>query len=142
MSFLKRLGVAATCAVVVATGLLAGPADAAVAKPGVVVDYGSTKLIVKVKPTTIRPYKDISYTSIHWTTLTSTTGYATATRRVNTCVPYCAIGKIKLDKVQLKFTRVGKASNGKKVFTQVRVTVVRTHQVTTHRLPTAIAWHP
>ncbi|GAA2601234.1 hypothetical protein GCM10010435_95780 [Winogradskya consettensis] len=139
MSFLKRAAVAATAAVIVSAGLFAGPADAAAAKPAVVVDYGSAKVVTKVKPKTIRPYKDVSYTSVHWTKLTGSTGYATAVRKVNTCVPDCATGKVKSDKVSLKFTRVRKASNHRNVFTRVRVTVIKTHKVTTHALPTSVS---
>jgi hypothetical protein len=116
-----------------------GAAEAA-AKPGVVVDYGNDPVVVKVKPKTIWPYSDLHYSNIHWTKLTNSTGYATAIRHINTCVPSCADANYRNDKVRLKFTRVRTTTTHKRVFTWLRVTVARTHKVSSHALPLKGYW--
>jgi hypothetical protein len=128
---LSRIAAAATVVAVAFAGLTASPAQAA-AKPGVVVDYDYHA--VKVKPKTIRPYKDLNFTKISWTKLTGSTGYATAVRNVNTCVPNCAAANYTHTKVKLKFTRV-RSSDCRKVFTRVRVTEVKSKRVHTFALP-------
>jgi hypothetical protein len=129
---LTRLAALTTVVVVAFSGLIAGPAQAAAPKPGVVVDYAYHK--IKVKPKTIQPFKDLSFSKIRWTSLTKSTGRATAVRNVNTCVPDCAAGNFKRTKVTLKFTRV-RSSDCRKVFTRVRVTEVKSHRVKTYKLP-------
>ncbi|MEU4222373.1 hypothetical protein [Actinoplanes sp. NPDC026623] len=128
---LSRIAAAATI-VVAFSGLIASPAQAAAAKPGVVVDYDYHT--VKVKPKTIWPYKDINFTKIHWTGLNGSAGYATAVQNVNTCIPNCAEANYKHTKVKLKFTRV-RSSDCRKVFTRVRVTEVKSKRVRTLTLP-------
>jgi hypothetical protein len=101
-------------------------------KPGVVVDYAHHT--VKVKPKTIRPFKDMYFSSVRWTKLTTSTGHATAVQNVNTCRPTCADANYKRTKVRLKFTRV-RPSDCRKVFTRVRVTEVESHRTKNHTLP-------
>ncbi|GAA2674810.1 hypothetical protein [Actinoplanes palleronii] len=131
---LNRLTAVAAAAALALTGLVAttAPAQAAAAKPALVIDYGHHK--VKVKPKAIYPYKDLYFTGIHWTSLTSTTGYATATQNVNTCIPSCADANYKRTKVKLKFTKV-KLSDCRRVFSRVTVTQVKSKKVATHTLP-------
>ncbi|WP_067494977.1 hypothetical protein [Actinoplanes sp. TFC3] len=136
---LKRVLAVATCAVAFSGAVSAVPAAAA-AKPAVIVDYGVTPAKVKVKPATFRPYKDVEFTSVHWTKLTATTGAATAVQRVNTCKPSCADGNYKSDKVTLTFSKVRSTPRHQKVFAQVKVTVTRTHKSTTLALPTRGEW--
>lgn len=129
---LSRLAAVTTAAVVALSGLSAAPALAAAPKPGVVVDYAEHT--VKVKPKTIRPFKDMYLSKVRWTKLTTSTGYATAVQNVNTCKPSCADANYKRTKVRLKFTRV-RLSDCRKVFTRVRVTEVKSHRTKTHTLP-------
>lgn len=130
---MHRLASVATAAALVVTGLaVASPAEAAPAKPGVVVEYGHHT--IKVKPKKIYAYKDVYYSNVRWTSLTSTTGYATATRNVNTCLPHCAAANFKRTKVRLKFTKVT-LSDCRRVFSRVRYTEVRSKRTGTHRLP-------
>ncbi|MEU4428651.1 hypothetical protein AB0F81_49205 [Actinoplanes sp. NPDC024001] len=130
---LNRLAAVATAATLTFAGVaVAGPAEAAPRKPGVVVDYAYHT--IKQKPKTIRPYKDVFYSNVRWTSLTKTTGSATATRNVNTCVPSCAEGNYKKTKVKLKFNRV-RLSDCRKVFSRVKVTVIKTKKTYAHPLP-------
>jgi hypothetical protein len=130
---IQRLAAVATAAALLVTGLVvAGPAQAAPAKPGVVVDYAYHK--VKVKPKTIIPFKDVYYSKVRWTSLSSTTGYATATRNVNTCKPDCAASNYKRTTVKLKFTKV-KLSDCRRVFSRVKETETRSKRTVTRKLP-------
>jgi hypothetical protein len=72
---------------------------------------------------------------MRWTKLTDTTGYAFATRYINTCVPSCADANYQAAKVRLKFTRVRTTSTQRRVFTRVKVTTISTHRVSSHSLP-------
>ncbi|MET8152569.1 hypothetical protein ACIBSW_16120 [Actinoplanes sp. NPDC049668] len=128
---LSRLAAAATVVAVAFAGLTASPAQAA-AKPGVVVDYAYHQ--IKVKPKSIRPYKDLDFSKLRWTSLTASTGYATGVQNVNTCIPDCAAGNYRHTKVKLKFTRV-RSSDCRKVFTRVRVTEVKSKRTKTYALP-------
>ncbi|MCY1141032.1 hypothetical protein OWR29_23795 [Actinoplanes sp. Pm04-4] len=130
----NRLAAAIACAITAGSSLVAAPASAA-AKPGVVVNYWSTPVVVKVKPKKIEPFKDLYYTNIKWTKLTSSTGYATSIRHINSCEPSCADANYVTQKVSMKFTRVRTTSTKRRVFTQVRVTVLKTHKTETHALP-------
>ncbi|WP_328471952.1 hypothetical protein OHA21_08590 [Actinoplanes sp. NBC_00393] len=130
---LPRLTALATAATLALSAVaVATPAQAAAPKPGVVADYAYHK--IKVKPKTFRPYKDVYYSNVRWTSLTRTTGQATATRNVNTCVPSCADANYKKTKVELKFTRV-RLSDCRKVFSRVKVTEIKSRRVSTHALP-------
>lgn len=129
---LSRLAAVTTAVVVASAGLSAGPAQAATPKPGVVVDYADHT--VEVKPKTIRPFKDLYFSSVRWTKLTTSTGHATAVQNVNTCQPSCADANFKRTEVTLKFTRV-RPSDCRPVFTRVRATEVSSHRTTTHVLP-------
>jgi hypothetical protein len=131
MNLLRRTAIGLIAFAVTASGIAVASPAYAVTKPGVV---------VKVKPKTIWPYSDLHYTKIHWTKLTGAKGYATAVRHVNTCVPSCADANYKNDKVRLKFTRVRTTSTHRSVFTRVRVTVIKTHKVSSHRLPLKGYW--
>ena len=132
MKLHRLASVATAAALVVASLVAAGPAEAARAKPGVVVDYEYHK--IKVKPKTIYPFKDLYYSNVRWTSLSSTTGYATATRNVNTCKPSCAEGNYLHTKVKLKFTKI-KLSDCRRVFSRVKETEVRSKRTVTRPLP-------
>ncbi|WP_305788131.1 hypothetical protein [Symbioplanes lichenis] len=123
----------AVAAALALTGVaVASPAQAAAPKPGVVVDYAYHA--VKVKPATFYPYKDLYFSSVKWTSLGRTTGYATAVQNVNTCKPSCADANYKRTKVKLKFTTV-KLSDCRKVFSKVKVTEIKSKKVRTFALP-------
>jgi len=129
---MQRLAALATAAALALTGLAvaAGPAEAT-AKTGVV-DYDSHQ--VKVKPKRFQPYKDLYFSNVHWTRLTSTTGYATGAQNENTCIPDCAHANYKRIKVTLKFTNV-KHSNGHRVFSRVKATEIKSKRTHTWKLP-------
>jgi hypothetical protein len=129
---LTRLAALTTVVVVAFSGLVAGPAEAAASRPGVVVDFAYHK--IKVKPKTIQPFKDLYFSKLRWTTLTKSTGRATGVQNMNTCVPDCSAAHYKRTKVKLKFTRV-RLSDCRKVFTRVRVTEVKSHRVRTYHRP-------
>ncbi|MEU8819955.1 hypothetical protein [Actinoplanes sp. NPDC048796] len=129
----RRIALVVTTAALGVAGLAtAGTAQAAPAGPGVVVDYAAHT--VKVRPASFQPYKDVNYTSVKWTALTSTTGDATAIRNINTCVPACAAGHYQHTRVKLHFTNV-KVSDGRRVFTRAQVTDLATKKTTTTALP-------
>lgn len=130
---LNQLFAVATAAALGVTGVVAtGPAHAAPARPGVVVDYASHT--IKVKPKVVEPYKDLYYTGVKWTSLTSSTGRATATRNVNLCKPDCAAANYQRVRVRLTFTDV-KLSDCRRVFSKVKETEVRTGRTAVRRLP-------
>ncbi|MEV4643118.1 hypothetical protein AB0J80_37850 [Actinoplanes sp. NPDC049548] len=129
---IHRLAAVATAAALAVSGMAVGSPAQASAKPAVVVDYAYHT--VKVKPAAIWPFKDLNYSGIKWTSLTSTTGKATATRNVNTCKPTCAAGNYKHTKVKLTFSKV-KLSDCHRVFSQVKETVVSSKKTATRRLP-------
>ncbi|MBG0564106.1 hypothetical protein [Actinoplanes aureus] len=127
-----RLAAVATAAALTLTGIsVAGPAEAA-AKPGVVVDYDYDK--IKIKPKNFRPYKDVHFSNVRWSSLTRSTGYATAVQNVNTCIPDCAAANYEKTKVKLKFNRV-RLSDCRKVFSRVKVTEVKSKKSRTLHLP-------
>jgi hypothetical protein len=130
----RTIAVLVACVVPMAGGAMASPAVAAT-KPGVVVDYGQTPPVVKIRPATIWPFSDIHYTAMHWTRLTSASGRATAVQHINTCVPSCADANYRNDKVQMSFSRVRRTSTHRLVFTRVRVTVIKTRKSQTLALP-------
>ena len=131
-----RFALTAVTALAVAAGstTITTPAQAST-RPGVVIDYGYTTPVVKVRPKTIWPYKDVHYTKMRWSKLTSTKGYATGTQHINTCEPSCADANYISTKVTMTFTRVRKTSTHRKVFTRVRVTEIKTRKAWTLDLP-------
>ncbi|GAA3948119.1 hypothetical protein [Actinoplanes auranticolor] len=135
----NRLAAVVACAITVGSTLMATPASAA-AKPGVVINYWSTPVVVKIKPKTIEPFKDMYYTKVNWTKLTGSMGYATSIRHINLCKPSCADANYMTERVSMKFTRVRTTSTNRRVFTQVRVTAMKTHKTETHSLPLRGYW--
>ncbi|WP_306208460.1 hypothetical protein [Actinoplanes sp. RD1] len=128
-----KLTHAAVAAALVLTGVaVASPAQAAAAKPGVVVDYAYHK--VQVKPATFYPYKDLYFSSVKWTSLGTGTGSATAVQNINTCEPSCADANYRRTEVKLSFSTV-KLSDCKRVFSKVKVTEVKSKKVRTYALP-------
>ena len=125
--YMNTLAAAIIGAVVAPTGLSA-PATADTL-PGVVVDYGMVTPVVKVRPSTFQPFKDIYYTSVRWSKLTSTMGYATGVRHINTCNPSCADANYITDRVSMKFTKVRMTPTKKRAFSQLQVTVVDTYSL-------------
>jgi hypothetical protein len=130
----RYAAVLVACAVAVSGLAVSSPAEAA-AKPGVVIDYLRTPVQVRVKPKEIQLFKDLYYTHIRWTTLTSKTGYAFADREVNTCDPSCAEANYIVTKVRLRFTRVRTTSTHRRVFTRVKVTTLAGRKIDSHALP-------
>ena len=89
---------------------LAAPATAQAAPlPGV--PSNSTKPVVQQKPKTVYfgMTTHVVLERVKWTRVTPTFANATATLDINTCEPYCAIGRHKTQKVKLVFRVVTKA---------------------------------
>ncbi|WP_285470984.1 hypothetical protein [Actinoplanes sp. NBRC 101535] len=71
------------------------------------------------------------------TSLSTPTGYATATRNVDTCKPSCADADCQRTSVKLKFTKV-KLSDCRRVFSRVTETEVGSAKKATRNLPLVV----